>query len=308
MNLRQIEAFRALMLHGSVTAAARALAVSQPAVTRLIRLLEDRAGLRLFAREKGRLVPTREARLLHEELGRVYEGVERVRGVVARLREHGGGEVRMLCALSVAHSLAMERLAGVPRDARDLRLVLDTAPFAPMMEALAARRADVGVAMAAAPVPDLASRVVATLEFALAVPRTHRLAAASAARAADLRGERLVTYRPGSPLFGILRGTPFGEVLDRGAVEVGSSLLACAAVANGLGVAIAERGLILGPLFQGRLAYVAIMPPVRVPVRVFFHEADLQSDGIRRVLEALVGGVPAPAGRRARGESRGASR
>jgi DNA-binding transcriptional LysR family regulator len=192
-------------------------------------------------------VPTREARLLHEELGRVYEGVERVRGVVARFREHGGGEVRVLCAPSVAHSLAMERLAGVPRDARDLRLVLDTAPFAPMMEALAARRADVGVAMAAAPVPDLASRVVATLEFALAVPRTHRLAAASAARAADLRGERLVTYRPGSPLFGILRGTPFGEVLDRGAVEVGSSLLACAAVANGLGVAIAERGLILGP-------------------------------------------------------------
>jgi hypothetical protein len=54
------------------------------------------------------------------------------------------------------------------------------------------------------------------------------------------------------------------------------------------------------------LVCVTIAPAVRVPVRVFFNEADLQSDGVRRVLDALGGEVLAPAGRRVRRESRGA--
>src|SRR5918995_2708715 len=101
MNLRQIEAFRAVMVHGSATAAARSLGISQPAVTRLIRLLEVRSRIRLFARERGRLVPTRDAMLLDEEVGRIYYGIERVRSVMVRLRDHGGGYLRILSAPSI---------------------------------------------------------------------------------------------------------------------------------------------------------------------------------------------------------------
>ena len=37
MNLRQVEAFRLVMLTGKMTAAAELMAVTQPAVSRLIR-------------------------------------------------------------------------------------------------------------------------------------------------------------------------------------------------------------------------------------------------------------------------------
>ena len=40
MNLRQIEIFHAVYLHGTVSAAARALNVSQPAVTKVLRHAE----------------------------------------------------------------------------------------------------------------------------------------------------------------------------------------------------------------------------------------------------------------------------
>jgi len=45
MNLRQLEAFRAVMLSGSVTQAAAALHISQPAVSKLLADLEHQLGL-----------------------------------------------------------------------------------------------------------------------------------------------------------------------------------------------------------------------------------------------------------------------
>ncbi len=67
LNLKQLEAFRAVMLAGTTTRAARAMHLSQPAVSRLIRDLEQRAGVALFDRHRGRLVPTRHAAWLFSE-------------------------------------------------------------------------------------------------------------------------------------------------------------------------------------------------------------------------------------------------
>ena len=61
---RQLEAFRAIMEHGTVTAAAERLGVSQPAVSKILAGLEHEIGYPLFTRIKRRLAPTSEARLL----------------------------------------------------------------------------------------------------------------------------------------------------------------------------------------------------------------------------------------------------
>ena len=54
MRLRQIEVFRAVMLVGTVSEAARMLNVSQPVVTRVLQHTELQLGFRLFDRTKGR--------------------------------------------------------------------------------------------------------------------------------------------------------------------------------------------------------------------------------------------------------------
>ena len=65
MNLRQIEVFRAVMITGSVSGAARLLHVSIPAVSRLLSHTETRLGFLLFERVKGRLHATAEAKHPH---------------------------------------------------------------------------------------------------------------------------------------------------------------------------------------------------------------------------------------------------
>ena len=78
MNLRQIEVFRAVMLAGSVTDAARLLHVSQPGVSRMLGHIEVQLGVRLFERGRGKLRPTPEAQALYAEVEHVYRGVQRI--------------------------------------------------------------------------------------------------------------------------------------------------------------------------------------------------------------------------------------
>ena len=78
MNLRQIEVFRAVMLAGSVTDAARMLHVSQPGISRMLGHIELQLGVRLFERGRGKLRPTPEAHALYAEVEQVYRGVQRI--------------------------------------------------------------------------------------------------------------------------------------------------------------------------------------------------------------------------------------
>ena len=64
MNFRQIEAFRAVMVTGSATAAAKLLFITQPAISRLIADLEFATKLKLFVRKPNRLEATPEAQAL----------------------------------------------------------------------------------------------------------------------------------------------------------------------------------------------------------------------------------------------------
>ncbi|WP_325052329.1 LysR family transcriptional regulator [Sinorhizobium meliloti] len=62
MNFRQIEAFRAVIISGTVSRAAELMGVTQPNVSRLVGELEEAIGFALFDRVKGRLIPTPEER------------------------------------------------------------------------------------------------------------------------------------------------------------------------------------------------------------------------------------------------------
>ncbi len=92
---RMMEAFHAVLEAGSVTAAAKQLGVSQPAVSRLLKQFEGELGVPLFHRAKGKLTPTPEAHRLSVEVGRALDGIERVRRSAEDVRRHGVGRLRV---------------------------------------------------------------------------------------------------------------------------------------------------------------------------------------------------------------------
>lgn len=75
MDVRQVEIFVAIIEQGSLTAAGRALGISQPTVSTALSRLGRHVGFALFRRNGREVVPTPEAELLHLEAIRALAGV-----------------------------------------------------------------------------------------------------------------------------------------------------------------------------------------------------------------------------------------
>ncbi|WP_241117248.1 LysR family transcriptional regulator, partial [Achromobacter xylosoxidans] len=86
MRLRHIEIFEAIRRTGSLTQAAAALHITQPAASKLLASAESQLGFKLFERVKGRLVATREADILTPEVARLNQDLDSVRRLAASLR------------------------------------------------------------------------------------------------------------------------------------------------------------------------------------------------------------------------------
>ncbi|KAA0577517.1 LysR substrate-binding domain-containing protein [Azospirillum sp. Sh1] len=76
-SLNGLRAFEAAARHGSFTAAAAELHVSQAAISRLVKLLEERLGFALFDRRANALVLTERGRALQPALTEAFDGIAR---------------------------------------------------------------------------------------------------------------------------------------------------------------------------------------------------------------------------------------
>jgi DNA-binding transcriptional LysR family regulator len=93
MDVKLLEAFRAVVDSRSVTVAAQALGISQPAVSGQIAKLEESVGFPLFERAGGRLKPTPEGLLFYAEASRVLGEVDRLATTTAQIREGQSGRL-----------------------------------------------------------------------------------------------------------------------------------------------------------------------------------------------------------------------
>lgn len=91
MNLRQLQYFVATCRHGSFSAAADALYLSQPSLAEQVRRLEEELGAKLFVRSWRRLELTEAGRTLLPHAENVLSSVETARASVLDVRDVRGG-------------------------------------------------------------------------------------------------------------------------------------------------------------------------------------------------------------------------
>lgn len=241
MNFRQIEAFRAVMSHGSATQAAEALFISQPAVSRLIADFEASVGICLFERDRGRLKPTAEAHLLFQESNMAFSGVARLKEAAVSLRELRRGRVRIVSETVYAEGFIPRIAAAYHALHPDVHIELDTGPSARVADWIAETWYDLGLVVLPVPQVDIRTRVLRRQHALCAVPEGHRLAGQNVVNVQDLAGERLVAP---------VANTSYRIFFDRAfmnagiqpdvRLEVRTQHGICAFVAAGAGVALVE--------------------------------------------------------------------
>jgi DNA-binding transcriptional LysR family regulator len=275
MNARQIEVFRAIMRNGSLTAAAAALNVSQPALSQMLLHTEDGLGFKLFQRKAGRLVPTPEAEALYPEAERLHNDLDGFRRLAADLRHGKAGLARLAASAPPSLSFVPQALHAFRATHPGVRLMSSVVPAEVIARMLDRGEADLGLAMTDVPQPGSAGEVIAHSEVVCIMPAGHRLAASRAIGAGELNGENLISYRRES-LPGMRLDQAFADAGLRFAprVEIDVSIMALAFVQQGFGVALVDAllpwtgftGIEMRP-FRPRVALpVSILVPTRRPL------------------------------------------
>ncbi|MEL4013718.1 LysR family transcriptional regulator [Dryocola clanedunensis] len=111
---------------GSYTSAARTLSISPSAVSKSVQRLEERLGVKLFARTTRSLALTPEGRDLHERVLRLLEDAEAIEQMAAAARAEPSGILKVACPLPLGVYVIAPNLANFrdkyPRITVDLRL------------------------------------------------------------------------------------------------------------------------------------------------------------------------------------------
>ncbi|MBL8699284.1 MAG: LysR family transcriptional regulator [Alphaproteobacteria bacterium] len=251
MNARQLEVFRAIMLNRSLTAAAAALNVSQPAVSKLLRHFEAQLGYRLFERVSGRLVPTAEAHLLFEDADRIFREIEVLQRFSRRIREKEVGLLRVAASAPPSFSILPAALVRFRRRNPGIRLILHTLPAEEIAAKIVIGEIDLGITMTTIEQPLVHSEVLGTASIVAVLPESSPLAAGAVVTPADLRDHAIISYGS-QPRVGQLLDRAFeaAGIARAPQIEISLSIAAAPLIQRGLGVGLVD-GLVPWRSFAG---------------------------------------------------------
>lgn len=301
MRLRHIEVFNAIMLTGSVSAAARLINVTQPAVSRTLQHAEIQLGFALFQRSRGRLVPTNEALTLYPHVERLFAQLDEVQRLAGQLRTaQDAGELRILTVLALSYEVLPRALAIFRRRHADIAIRVEALHSPQIMEALLRRQADVGFVFSPAAHPSLAQETLLDARMACVVPLG--MLPPQWARRKWVGLDDLV----GFPVVGLDASDPVGTTLNRACREAGIQLQAVVTVQtyhaalamahHGIGAALID----ICTACSADLSKVRILrlePLVPVPVRALRYAEAPDSVAARAMTHAMhqaLAGLGAP--------------
>lgn len=259
-NIRQIEAFNAVMKGGSVTRAAEALFISQPAVSKLIQSYEQSCGFTLFTRGQGRLLPTAEARRLFSETEKFMTGVERIENTARAIRDAERGDIAVAAYPALSLRLLPRCAAGFLAARPEVRLTLLTRNSPDISNSMLSRAADFGISLTPTQEPGLQCEPFSEIAMVCALPVGHRLAGEQVIDLAWLDGEDMISLgRDDQSRRIIVDVLAHAGAKPQYRVDVQMADTACMLVSENLGFAIvpsvatigwSERDIVFRPILQ----------------------------------------------------------
>ncbi|MBO9695956.1 MAG: LysR family transcriptional regulator [Sphingopyxis sp.] len=277
MNLRQLEAFRAVMLSGSVTQAAQSLNLSQPAVSKMLSDLEHQLGFRLFLRSRGSaLTITPEADAFFYEVERSFSGIAALKRVAEDIRNMATGTLRIAALPALAVSFLPQVIGAFRAKHPGVTIQLQTRSSSTVRQWMANQQFDIGLATPARELPGIRMERFLRCAGACVMPPDHRLAAKEVVRPRDLEGEAFISLAlEDGARHRIDRIFEDAGVNRNMVIETQYAMTICALVMQGVGCSIlnpvtaadfAGRGLVVRPFVPEVFFEYMIFTPRLRPV------------------------------------------
>lgn len=283
LSVKQLEAVSVVDRLGSMSAAARALGVSQPFISKLVRGAEQRLGIVLFELREGKLRPGGEAAAILQEIRIIHARLESVMRKAENLSKGHEGRLRIAAlpgfTTSIIPIAVAKFRASHPRVTFDIQTIVD-ADILPILDNY---QADIVVGAASVSHERLETVPLGTAEIGIFYRREAKHYA-DRVSPRELEDIDLI----GSPgMLSLIKASAPGLNLAReGKTTVGTNQIAAALVMHGFEAAIIDSISALDH-DQALYGFSRLSPPITFEIRAFFASERPLSTPVRDFTEVL---------------------
>ncbi len=270
-RIRQLEALTAVIVNGSMTAAAAELGISQPAISRLLSDLGKEFDFQLFEKRDGRLVPSQEVRLLEPDIRRVVELMRHISDVSSNIMKRKAGHIRIACLPGFATSHLPLVIADFLKDRPDVSMTIEPDRPERILEWMINEQYDFGITDGffghpAVEQTDLNIRTVCIFQKGHPLEKLHQICPH------DLRVEKIIHTRKDSVFYQEMEKRfreQKTELMSH--IEVRQFTAACELVCCGVGVSVVSeldavqylnKGLDFRPFFPSIHHNLSLVRPI----------------------------------------------
>jgi DNA-binding transcriptional LysR family regulator len=266
MTDRRLRVFYTVARLLSFTQAAKALHMTQPAVTFQIRQLEDHLSTRLFDRSHNRVVLTEAGRKVYEYAERIFELYGEMQEALRQVGRTAGGALTIGACHTAAESLLPALMRDFKRARPELNLGLKLAPEDEVLRMVQAGIVEAGIVAGRMEAALLDTRACLIDRSVVITQPGHPLAERERVRIEALAGYPLISREKGSPAVENIMRYAAANGVDAGTFNIALELGSLDAIKNtveaGMGIAIVSRACVTRELELGSLACVGLDPPL----------------------------------------------
>lgn len=293
IQLRHLLAYRAIMSTGSISAATNLVNLSQPAISRLLALLEEELGIRLFYRRGRRLVPTVEGVSFFRRIEGTLSGFDEISSIAEDIRLNKIGRLR-ICGIGpfVFSDFLPTAIARYRAAHPNTKMTVDMRRREDIDEWVASRQTDLGFTLQPIESQSVSWRTFIQVAAVAVIPRGHRLDGRDTLSVENVVDDTIILPKQSTRIRQIADAA-FLSQQDHMEVDIETStaLASCHLVAQGVGIAISDpfsaSGIRSDLVSVARwspelkLSYCAIWPKDREPSEQsqdFLEMVDLQAE------------------------------
>ena len=241
MDIRSMQYYLAVVREGTISAAAEALHVAQPSLSRQMKELEEELGAALFVRGNRRITLTEEGMVLRKRAEEMVRLMQRTEEEISQLKNHVSGSVRIGAGESVSFHYLSRTAASIAKEHPDIRFHITSGDTRDLMDELNDGLIDFAVVFSnvdhalyeSIPLP-------AEDGFGVLMPKDSPLAEKEVLRLSDLKNYPVIASRASEQFFSGAKGYSSLNVVATYNLLYNASLL----VEDGLGYAICFDRLI----------------------------------------------------------------
>jgi DNA-binding transcriptional LysR family regulator len=286
MNLNQLKIFYMAAKHGSLSAAATALYITQPAVTKGIQRLQESYEIKLFNRFGKRMALTDAGAALYSIAESIFELENQAEEGIRDFQQRKRGFLRIHTSESFGAYYLPFIVNRFLQINPKIRISVELLPTELVVEKTATLANDLGFISYPVPHKKLLMFEVLVDSYQIIVPAGHPLAKKSLIEPEDLEGQPLIVHEKGSaPRISTEDFVKRHHLNVSIPLELSNNEAIKTAVEEGIGIAVITKRVVSKELAMGTLKAIPLSDPAMARKFYLIHHKDKY---ISRPLESLI--------------------